>query len=62
MAFVIFYGHTEYFTAIGNILRPIGIMYGHLVYFTTFGKLYKETSGNPAQQRLIRIRRSFSAG
>jgi hypothetical protein len=29
----IFYDHLVYFTAIGNIVWPFGIVCGHLVYF-----------------------------
>jgi hypothetical protein len=32
----IFYDHLVYFTAIGNILWPFGILCGHLVYFSPF--------------------------
>jgi hypothetical protein len=36
MGLGIFYDHLAYFTAIGNILWPFGILCGHLVYFSPF--------------------------
>jgi hypothetical protein len=54
-----------YFTAIGNILRPLGIFYGHLVYFAVIWYIFPRfgiffpvlvcctqlKSGNPASVR-----------
>jgi hypothetical protein len=53
----IFYDHLVYFTVIANILWTFGIFCGHLEYFMViwyisprFGILYKEKSGNPADE------------
>jgi hypothetical protein len=36
----IFHYHFVYFTAIGNILRPLEIFYGHMVYFVVIGTFF----------------------
>jgi hypothetical protein len=48
----IFYGHLVHFTAFCYILCTFGIVRGNLVFFSRFGILYKEKSGNPAQETL----------
>jgi hypothetical protein len=50
--FGLFYGHLVY-------LRPLGIFCGHLVNVSRFGMLYQEKSGNPGQERMPSIQRSW---
>jgi hypothetical protein len=47
--------HLVYFTAIGNILWPVGIFCGHLVHFPHFGILYQGKSGNPPPIFLLSV-------
>jgi hypothetical protein len=42
-----FYGHSEYFIEIWDILWPFGIFCIHLLHFSGFGIMYQEKSGNP---------------
>jgi hypothetical protein len=47
----IFYDHFVYFTAIGNILWPVGTFCAHLVRFSGFGIMFQEKSGNPGRKQ-----------
>jgi hypothetical protein len=43
----LFYDHSEYFTAISDILQPFGLVCGHLVYFFRFGMFGPRKIGQP---------------
>jgi hypothetical protein len=44
----VFYGHLQYFTAIWNLLWPLGNVGVVWYVFASFGTLCQEKSGNPA--------------
>jgi hypothetical protein len=53
-------GQLVYFTTIGYILWPFGIMlmYGYLVYFCRFGMFYQEESGSRGRNNLLKFWRA----
>jgi hypothetical protein len=52
----IFYDHSVYFSAIGNILWPFGIFYGHLVYFSPIWYSVPRKIWQPLPQTVRRTR------